>query len=99
MTTTTIYCRPTAKGIHSFFLETEDMKIFLFSQPYRKGVGKLFGNGLMLSEALKYKKAHNDNAIIKTISKLPTYIRYVEKEYGIAVFEKTKKLEKRVKAA
>ena len=35
---TTIYCRPTAKGVHSFYLMVGTEEFFLFSQAYRKGV-------------------------------------------------------------
>ena len=34
------------------------------------------------------------NLIIKTMKKLPIYIKYVEKEYGICILEQTKKREK-----
>lgn len=40
---------------------------------------------------MKYSRAHNDSAIIKTMDKIPMYIKYVEREYEIEVFERTKR--------
>lgn len=57
---TTIYCKPTDKGVH-------------------------------IDELMKYSRAHNDFAITRTMNKIPMYVRCVEKEYAIEVFEKTKK--------
>lgn len=91
---TTIYCKPTAQGIHSFYLLTDAGEYFLFSQNYRKGVQSYFGKGVRLDQARNYAKTNRDTAIIKTMNKLPAYIKYVEKEYGICILEQTKKREK-----
>jgi len=87
----TIYCKPTAKGIHSFYLMVGTEEFFLFSQAYRKGVEEYYGRGVRIEESVKYSKAHNDSAITRTMDKIPMYVRYVEKEYDIEVFEKTKR--------
>ena len=34
---------------------------------------------------------HGDSAITRTMEKVPIYIRYIEKEYGIEILEKTRK--------
>jgi hypothetical protein len=65
---TVIYCRPTAKGVHSFYLLTGEEEFFLFNQAYRKGVEKYYGKGVFLNDAMNYSKAHNDSAIIRTMS-------------------------------
>lgn len=88
---TIIYCRPTEKGIHSFYLLSEEGEFFLFSQHYRRGVQNYFGRGVYLEKANDYSKCKGDNAVIKTMGKLPVYIRFIEKEYGITVLEKSKK--------
>ncbi len=88
---TTIYCKPTDKGIHSFYLTTGNEEIFLFSQAYRKGVAKFFGQGVRLEDSFNYKKAHFDTAVIKTMDKLPMYLKYVEEESGIEILGKTKR--------
>lgn len=88
---TIIYCKPTAQGIHSFYLCSEEGEFFLFSQSYHKGVQKYFSKGVRLDAARDYSKSNRDSAIVKTMNKLPMYIKYIEKEYGVAILEKTKK--------
>ena len=88
---TTIYCKPTAKGIHSFYLLFGKEEFYLFSQAYRKGVEEYYGKGVRIDESMKYSRAHNDSAITRTMGKIPMYVKYVEKEYDIEVLEQTKK--------
>lgn len=76
-------------GKDDFYLEYGGEKYWLFSQNHKAGVSRHFEKGLPVSEALSYRKANDDASVIKTITKLPMYIKYVEKEYGIAVLEKT----------
>lgn len=87
----TIYCEPTSRGVHSFFLITSESEYFLFSQDYRKGVHEYFNKGVRIEDATDFSKSHRDNAIRKTMTKIPMYIKYIEKEYGIEVLEQTKK--------
>lgn len=86
-----IYCKPTDKGVHSFFLMAEGQEYYLFKQNYRKGVQSYFGRGIRVDEAYDFSKARKDSAIIRTLSKLPAHIRYIESEYGIAVLKQTVK--------
>ena len=88
---TEIYCKPTEKGIHSFYLVMGSEEFFLFSQAYRKGVDDYYGSGVLLNVAMNYSKAHKDSAITRTMSKIPMYVRYIEKEYDLAVLERTKR--------
>ncbi|MBE5824420.1 MAG: hypothetical protein E7308_10165 [Butyrivibrio sp.] len=88
---TVIYCKPTKKGIHSFYLINEKEEIFLFSQAYRKSVDEYYSKGVLFEDAMRYSKAHRDSAVVRTMSKLPIYLRYIEKERGIAIFNKAKK--------
>ena len=87
----TIYCKPTAKGIHSFYLLVGSEEFFLFSQAYRKGVEEYYSRGVRIEESMKYSRAHKDSAITRTMDKIPMYVRYIEKEYAIEVLEQTKK--------
>lgn len=87
---TMIYCRATAQGIHSFYVVCEGREFFLFSQNYRKGVHSYFNKGVRLDEAYDYSKTNRDSAIIKTMNKLPLYIKYIEREYGITILNQTK---------
>lgn len=84
-----IYCKTTKKGIHSFYLQFRNETYFLFSQNYRKGVQKFYRNGVVLNDSFKHSKSRRDNAIEKTMTKIPMYIKYLEKEYGIEVLRQT----------
>ena len=42
------------------------------------------------SDTMDFCKAHGDQAIIHTMDKIPVYIKYIEKEYQISVYNKTK---------
>ena len=88
---TTIYCKPTAKGVHSFYLIVGTEEFFLFSQAYRKSVEEYYGRGVRINESMKYSRAHNDSAITRTMDKIPMYVKYIEKEYAIEVLEQTQK--------
>jgi len=71
----TIYCKPTSQGIHSFYLLADSGEYFLFNQNYRKGVHSYFSRGVRIDEARNFSKNNRDSAIIKTMNKLPMYIR------------------------
>ncbi len=87
-----IFCKTTGKGIHSFYLTYKGESYFLFNQDYRRGVNEHFsGVGLHIDGALNFSKANGDSALQRTIAKLPMYIKYVEKEYGICVLKQTYK--------
>lgn len=87
----TIFCETTAKGINTFYLSTDGQRYYLFNQDYRKGVQEYFGRGVSINEAMNYSRSHNDSALVRTMSKIPMYVKYIEKEYAIEVFEQTKK--------
>ena len=88
---TMIYCETPENAIHAFYMINEGEKYYLFSQDYRKGVQDFYHKGVRLAESLDYSKAHKDTAIERTMSKIPMYIKYIEKEYGIEVLERTKR--------
>jgi hypothetical protein len=84
-----IYCETTAQGIQSFYITTNGETHFLFSQNFKRGVKDYFERGVMVDEAINFKRANGNSAIIRTMEKLPAYIRYVEREYGMEVLRKT----------
>lgn len=86
-----IQCVTTDKGIHSFYMILDDAKYYLFSQAFKRGVHELYRNGIDYNDAINHAKSHHDRAINKTMEKIPIYVEYVEKEYGIRFLEKTKK--------
>ena len=86
---TNVYCRTTARGIQSFYLEAEGESHYLFSQKFRRGVAQYFTQGVCIDAAMDFSRAHRDTAIIHTMKKLSTHIKYAEKEYGIVVLRQT----------
>lgn len=73
-----------------FFLTYNNVEYWLFTGKLRKGVLNFYEKGVDLNKALDFSKSHNDTAIIKTMEKLPLYIRYIEREENIQIFDKTK---------
>lgn len=94
-----IFCRINEKGHHSFYLSTSDDQYYLFQQDYRRGVNEYYKNGVSLDQAISFSHSHKDNAIIRTMEKIPMYIKYIEKEYAIAVLDKTAKKNNNYKRA
>ena len=89
--TAIVFCKPTAKGIHSFYVEASGETHFLFSQDYRRGVNEYFRDGVRLDDALNFSRAKGDNAIKRTMEKLPSYIKYIEREYDLEILRQTAK--------
>lgn len=92
-----IYCRATAKGEHSFYLYVDGQEYFLFRQAFRKGVQHYFAKGIRLDDVYDYAKAKHDNAIIRTLTKIPLYIKYIESEYDLAILKRTQKKQRYVR--
>lgn len=86
----TVFCRTTAKGIQTFYVKANNIEYFLFSQAFRSSVKKHFENGVSLRDCSNYSSSKSFS-VRKTLDKLKVYLPYVEKEYGIALYEKTKK--------
>lgn len=85
----TIFCRATDKGIHTFYLRSEGCDYYLFRQNYRRGVDEYFKGGVVLERAIDFGKSRQNEAIQRTMQKLPSYIKYIEKEYEIQILNKT----------
>lgn len=96
---TMIYCRTTRKGTQSFYMIYGKDEYYLFSQAYRKSVKDYYRNGVILNKSMDHSRSHNDMALERTMSKIPMYVKYIEKEYGIAVFEQTKRKNRHYVAA
>ena len=50
-----------------------------------------FRDGVRLDDALIFTRAKGDNAIKRTMEKLPSYIKYIEREYDLEILRKTAK--------
>ena len=86
-----IYCTSPKKGELNFYLRYNGTSYYLFQQPYRKSVCAFFERGFYLDDAFNYSRAKRNPRIVKTISKLPFAIHYIESEYGVTVLERTRK--------
>ena len=86
-----VYCQRNAKGMQDFYMDVHGEHFYLFSQGYRRGVDCYFSAGVTVDRALDFSEAKHDRAIQRTMEKLPSYIKYVENEYGIEVLRKTVK--------
>lgn len=91
----TIICTtPPGQGL-LFYLDVDGERYFLFSQRYRSGIEKYFSKGVSLNDILA-NKMRGDDCVKKVVSKLPTYIKYVEKEYDITILNQTMKKQRRI---
>ena len=86
---TKIYCKTQDKGIHTFYLNQDGEVYCLFSQNYRKGVSKYYGCPVSLDAAIDCSRAKRDSAILRTMEKITASIRYLEKQYNIAIYKKS----------
>ena len=84
-----IDCERTNNGMHDFYLKQNGEEYYLFTQKYRKGVDAFFRNGVSLEKAQNRKKAKRDTAILRTMDKIPMYIRHAEKRNNIIALNKT----------
>lgn len=94
-----IYCKRTDGGFHTFYLVTGGQEYYLFRQRCYRGVQEYYGGGTPVDTAFDFSRAHRDDAIERTMAKLPKYIRYVEKEYAIHILEQSKRRRDRSCAA
>lgn len=88
-----IYCKTESKGKQTFYVSLRDREYFLFEQDFRRSNKDFFKNGYYLTDNVDYSKVRS-TSVRKTLEKLPSYVKYVESEYGIVVYEKTKLKEK-----
>ena len=92
-----IICRTTAKDTTSFYITSGNKQYFLFNQPFRRSVKQFFQNGVQLERALDASHAYGNSALIRTMRKLPAYIRYIEKEEGVLFFEQSKRKQEKMR--
>lgn len=89
MMKTKVICKEIKTGILSFYVMAGGKEYFLFQQEFKKTVYDYFANGVNIGVTNDYSAAHS-HTVRKTLDKLPCYIRYIEKEYNIEIYEKTK---------
>ena len=91
-----VYCKTVAKGRQAFYVNANGKEYFLFEQDFRASNKEFFKKGYYLTDKVDYTRVRSE-ATRRTLEKLPSYIRYIESEYGVSIYEKTKRKEKREK--
>ena len=84
---TFIKCTGNNMGGHSFYINHDGVDYLLFNQRYHTGVNRTFKNGIDLTNSLNPKTAKGDTAVLKTISKMKPYIKFIEKEYQVKILD------------
>ena len=92
-----IYCTNSSHGTHTFYLEANGETHYLFSQSYKRGVREYFGKGVHLDAAMDFSRAKKNVAVLHTMQKLPSYIKYVEKAYDLQILRQTSRKKERSK--
>lgn len=90
---TRVFCKKTEDRFStpriSFFVESGRESHYLFSQSFNQELFNFFKNGVSLDKPINHSLANRNKSILKAIDKLPSHIRYIEKEYGLTILHKT----------
>ena len=92
-----IYCEPSKSGRLNFFVSTSGEKHYLFSCAYSERTEEHFKGGVFLDNAIDRTRAGGNSGILHVMDKLPSHIRYIEREYGLKILRKTKAADMRHK--
>lgn len=87
--TAKILCKKVDFNTQAFYAELAGKKYFLFNRAYSSACREFFKNGYYLTDNVSPRKACGDVKIV--LDKIPSQIRYIEKEYGVEMYEKTKR--------
>ncbi len=92
---TRVFCKETTdRNLNrrlSFYVEAGRESHYLFSQSFAKDVYEFYKNGVSLDKPFNHSLANRNKSILKVFDKLPSYIRYIEQEYGLTILHKTAK--------
>lgn len=85
-----VYCTHDDYAFLNFYVKANDGDYFLFQQKYRSSLEDYYSKGVIIKDAINLSKAKFNEGLTKVMHKLPTYIKYIEKEYGIQILDRTK---------
>ena len=88
-----IYSKVTDKGEQSFYVKANGKEYFLFTQDYRKSNKMVFAKGILIDD-LKKLSSHHSMSLRTVVEKIPSYLRYIENEYGVIIYNKTEQKQK-----
>ena len=83
-----VLCKATEKGKQSFFFEMDGRQYYLFRQDYRVSNKEYFANGVNLNDAVNVSRTHSE-ATRNTMAKIRKALTALEKELGLAIWNKT----------
>lgn len=88
-----VYCNESnaREGGLDFYLKVGNESYYLFNQRWRTDVKNFFSAGVSVDRALKQNTRRASICVQRVAEKLPSYIHYIEQEYGLIILEKTKK--------
>lgn len=84
-----IKCEKSGNGNLVFYMNGGNKSYFLFCQKFRKSIYEFCSKGIPLDDALNFARAKRDKDVLHLIERLPSVIRYVEKEEDISVLRNT----------
>ena len=82
-----ISCKTNKLGDHNFYSKHAGKEYYLFSQEYHREENIHFLRDVSMQNALNISIAKGNHCVIKTMSKMKPYIRYIEKEYNIKILK------------
>ena len=86
---TQVLCKELERGRLTFYALVDGKEYFLFQQDYKSSVNNYFCSGVTVDKVNSYSQAHS-HVVRKVLDKLPSYLHYIEKEYGVDIYNKTK---------
>ena len=86
---TKVFCKTVAKDTQAFYVYVNGRSYYLFEQAFRRSNKKHFAGGVGIHTISDFSNIHS-TAVRHTLEKLPSYIKYIEAEYGISIYDKTK---------
>jgi hypothetical protein len=92
-----VYCENSKNGRLNFFVSSKGEDHYLFSSAYSERISEYFSGGVFLDRAIDRSRAGKSTEILRVMDKLPSHLRYVEREYGLGIFKKTRERESRHK--
>lgn len=69
-----------------FYANAGNEEIYIFTRKYKKSLYSYFCNGVPMRDLFDYSKVRRNKAATKTLDQLRTYLRFVEKEYSVKLF-------------
>ena len=90
-----IYCESDKRGTLNFYIRNNGEDYFLFTQAFRVSVARYYRRGVTVDQALRLNQSKMRNhAMAKVAEKLPSYLRYLEREYSVRLLRGKKNSEK-----